>query len=86
MEYGGIKITMRKAFLLVLIFALFIVSCEQSSNYIEKVPTYILNKNSLVYHDPDCKYLPDEKNQIKIEYADIEHHTKWRPCGHCNPK
>lgn len=86
MEHSDIKFIMRKAFVLVLIFSLLIVSCEQSSQHIEKVPTYILNKNSLVYHDPDCKYLPDEKNQVEIEYADIKHHPKWRPCGHCNPK
>lgn len=49
-------------------------------------PTYILNKNSLVYHDPDCKHLPDRENQIEIEYEDIEHNPEYRPCGHCKPE
>lgn len=49
-------------------------------------PTYILNKNTLVYHDNDCKYLPAEKNQVEIEYADIEHNPEYRPCGHCKPE
>lgn len=77
---------MKKVLILLLIVCLFVVSCEQTSRYEDLNPTYILNKNTLVYHDFDCKYLPDDKNQVEIEYNDIEHNSKWRPCGHCKPQ
>lgn len=72
---------------LVLVVALLFASCGYRDDApIIESPTYILNKSTLVYHDPDCKYLPAEKNQVEIEYADIEHNPEYRPCGHCKPE
>lgn len=78
---------MKKTVSVFLLLALLLmsVSCENRKDPLLREPTYILNKNSLVYHDPDCKYLPAEKNQVEIEYADIERNPEYRPCGHCNP-
>lgn len=72
---------------LVLVVALLFASCGYQDNApVIESPIYILNKNSNVYHRPDCKHLPDEKNQAEIEYADIEHNPEYRPCGHCKPQ
>lgn len=73
--------------LLTLSLLIYIAGCQQSEGRepLPPEPTYILNKNSLVYHNLDCKYLPAEKNQVEIEYADIDHNPEYRPCGHCNP-
>ena len=77
---------MKRIITILLLLSLFLTSCENRKDPLLREPTYILNKNSLVYHDPDCKYLPDEKNQVEIEYADIEHNPEYRPCGHCKPE
>lgn len=72
--------------LCLILFLSFIAYGTRIDEPIIESPTYILNKNTLVYHDPDCKYLPAEKNQVEIEYADIEHNPEYRPCGHCKPE
>ena len=78
---------MKRFVLLISILSIILVSCgTRNDEPIIESPTYILNKNTLVYHDPDCKYLPAEKNQVEIEYADIERNPEYRPCGHCKPE
>lgn len=72
---------------LIILLTFSLLGCEKGSpNKNEPVPYYILNKNSNVYHRPDCGHLPDEKNQVEIEYADIERNPEYRPCGHCKPE
>ena len=90
MEQEQPRLMMSKIrFFICILLSLALVACGTKEGspdpYLEE-PTYILNKNTLVYHDPDCKYLPDEKNQVWIEYADIEHNPDYRPCGHCKPE
>lgn len=74
---------------LIIILTFSLLGCDKKSSSGKKEPNYtyyILNRNSKVYHDPGCKYLPAEKNQVEIKYDDIEHNPEYRPCGHCKPK
>ena len=67
--------------IILLTFSFF--GCKKgSSDKNEPVTYYILNKNSNVYHRPDCGHLPDEKNQ-KIVDIDDPNLESCKPCGHC---
>lgn len=46
---------------------------------------YIGNAKSGVFHDSDCSYLPDSKNQVIISSREEAISQGYRPCGHCNP-
>ena len=46
---------------------------------------YIGNKNSRIFHRPDCKSLPAEKNQVRFETRDEAEAEGFTPCARCNP-
>lgn len=46
---------------------------------------YIGNKNSKVFHLPECKNLPAEKNQVKFAEREEAVREGYKPCGNCNP-
>lgn len=46
---------------------------------------YVGNKNSKIFHRPDCKSLPAEKNQVRFETRDEAVEEGYTPCGRCNP-
>ncbi|MGE4213927.1 MAG: MBL fold metallo-hydrolase [Anaerotignaceae bacterium] len=45
--------------------------------------TYIGNKNSLVFHLPDCKSLPAEKNRVYFDDKESAISAGFHPCGVC---
>ena len=46
---------------------------------------FIGNKNSKVFHNPSCKNLPAEKNQVPFSSRDEAVEAGYKPCGNCNP-
>jgi hypothetical protein len=47
---------------------------------------YIGNKSTKKYHLPDCSYLPDIGNRVKIPESKIDTtYSAYSPCGHCDP-
>lgn len=46
---------------------------------------YIGNKNSHVFHRPDCASLPKKKNQIKFSTRQKALDAGYTACGKCNP-
>lgn len=51
-------------------------------NATEKI-IYIGNKNSLVFHRPDCKNLPAEKNRVYFEDKESAISAGYHPCSVC---
>ena len=49
------------------------------------VLNYIGNANSLVFHRPTCKTLPDEANRVFFSSRDDALAVGHRPCGNCTP-
>lgn len=51
--------------------------------------SYIANKNSKVFHYPDCKSVKQMKESNKIYYEDVTREDMiakgYKPCGNCNP-
>ena len=74
--------------ILIIILTLGVVACKKEKSTTQKAETeytsyYILNKNTLVYHETYCSYLPKKENQKQITEDEIKPH--YKPCGHCDP-
>lgn len=50
-----------------------------------KEDAYIGNKNTKVFHRPDCSYLPAEKNKVKFSTRSEAVELGYAPCGTCKP-
>ena len=46
---------------------------------------YIGNRKSKVFHAPDCKNLPGEKNRVYFNSVEEAAQAGYSPCGNCNP-
>ena len=46
---------------------------------------YIGNRNTMKFHYPDCRVLPDEKNQVYFEMRHDATSQGFDPCGVCKP-
>ena len=50
-----------------------------------KEQCYIGNKSSKKVHDPDCSYLPEEKNRVYFDDLDEALDDGYEPCKKCHP-
>lgn len=50
-----------------------------------KEVSYIGNKNSKVFHRPDCSYLPAGKNRVTFSTRSEAVDAGYTPCGSCKP-
>ena len=55
------------------------------SSAVQSETTYIGNKNSKKFHNPDCGTLPAEKNRVYFSSRDEAIQQGYSPCGNCNP-
>ena len=46
---------------------------------------YIGNKSSKKVHDPDCSFLPDERNRVYFDDLDEALDDGYEPCKKCHP-
>ena len=46
---------------------------------------YIGNKTTKIFHRPDCRSLPSEKNTIEFFSRSEVVDRGYSPCGNCNP-
>lgn len=51
----------------------------------ETYGTYIGNRNSHIYHRPDCSGLPAEQNQVYFEHRQAAEEAGYTPCSRCKP-
>ena len=45
--------------------------------------SFIGNKNSKIYHSPDCKSLPAEKNRVALDSKEAAEKAGFTPCKNC---
>ena len=60
---------------------------QQDYDYVQQdYDYYVGNKSTKKYHRPDCSYLPELGNRIKIPESKIDTtYSAYSPCGHCDP-
>jgi len=52
---------------------------------VESVRWFIGNRNSMVFHSPRCRTLPEQHNRIRFNSRADAINAGHRPCGNCNP-
>lgn len=48
-------------------------------------PNFVGNSSSLVFHNPDCKFATNIKNEVKFQTKEEAIEQKYKPCGICKP-
>lgn len=64
---------------------LFAVGCDKDDSSNDGPSYYIGNRQSSVYHRPDCSYLPASQNRVTLNSCGDAQAQGYTPCGHCKP-
>ena len=51
----------------------------------EGAPNFVGNSNSLVFHNPDCKFAQNIKNEVAFNTREEAIEKEYKPCGVCKP-
>lgn len=58
---------------------------ENTAQEDKKEQRYIGNKNSKVFHRPNCNHLPSSKNIVYFSSRSYAVSKGYKPCSHCDP-
>ncbi len=51
----------------------------------EESVNFLGNSNSLVFHNPDCKFAQNIKNEVAFQTREAAVEKEYKPCGVCKP-